>query len=363
MVRQALAEATPLLPVGAGTHLDFGNLPAADPVPIRSAGLAGIIDYDPENLVVTVGAGATLADVQAALAEDGQWLPLRPPGGGARTVGGVVALGSWGPERLRYGAPRDLLLGLSFVSGEGRLISVGGSVVKNVAGYDLVRLMTGSAGTLGFITQCTFRVLPRPEACRAVALRGTLAQGAAASAELLGSKLEPTFVAATPDGPAWRMTVGFEGFGQVVDSQAQQCTVLSEGHGLHAEARLDFDLERGALPGPQPSAFTVRADLPIDRAAEFAGGVTPTLVDFGCGRVLSGTDDLTDDVWASLCARAAELGGHVIVERAPDDFKQRHDVFGPARPEWALMHRVKDAMDPQGIFAPGKMPGSGQETG
>ena len=148
-MRAAIAAGQALLPLGTGTLADFGNLPTRPETNLRSNKLSGVIEYDAANQLAVFGAGTTLPMAQAVLAENRQWIPIRPPLAADCTVGGIVALGACGPERAYYGAPRDRLLGLKFVSGSGRHISAGGKVMKNVAGYDITRLLSGSAGTLG----------------------------------------------------------------------------------------------------------------------------------------------------------------------------------------------------------------------
>jgi len=382
MVRAAIVERSALLPVGGGRQADFGNLSDRELIPLRSEKLASVIEYDYGNQVITVGAGIRLAQLQETLAAHSQWLPLRPPLADACTVGGLVALGACGPERLRYGAPRDLLLGLRFVSGAGEPIAAGGRVVKNVAGYDVTRLMAGSAGTLGFLTALTFRVFLRPEACRAVTATGSLDACAAAAADLLRSNLEPVFITAssafrTPDPALWRLLVGFEGFETTVRVQAERGSDLLRKAGLSpcpSDAGGPQSAESATYPvidGIHAEAlrelaacpFVLRADLPLDLTARFVAdagallGDARVLLDFGCGRVMGGKPSLADDAWARLCRLADQAGGHILLENAPPDFKQRHDVFGSPRPEWALTHRLKAALDPHGIFAPGRLPG------
>ena len=358
-------------------------------LPLRTTTLASTVEYDPPNQTVTAEAGMPLAALQQALQQNRQWLPVRPFLGAGTTLGGMAALGACGPERLRYGAPRDLVLGLRFVSGEGRLISTGGKVVKNVAGYDLGRLLIGSAGTLGFVTQLTLRVSSLPEACLAVRGCGPFDRIASAAAEVLRGRLEPALVAASPlnratpwtgkerDETAWRLTVGLEGFAETVEAQGERCAALLAGCGLEGEGSVAYsaldgifaDNER-ALHG---SPFLLRADLPLDMVAEFvkvpAGAsqaqdlfvqdlfVDDLFVDFGCGRVRAGLSGLSGEAWEALCSRARALDGHILLEKSPDDFRRYRDVYGPPVPAWTVMHRIKDALDPNNIFAPGRMPG------
>ncbi len=380
MVRRAVAERVALMPTGNGTQPGLSNLCESSAIPFRSTALSAVVDYDPANQVVAVGSGMTLGALQDVLAERGQWLPIRLPIRGRRTLGGLVAQAACGPERLRYGAPRDLLLGLKFVSGAGQAIAAGGRVVKNVAGYDLTRLLVGSRGTLGLITELTFRVYSRPQRCVALATYGALGQCAAAATELLRSKFEPTFVVAVPDDPdlkvngqggrpvgAWRLLAGFEGFDETVDFQTDHCRTLFADVGLSEPKLQEYTAEEGTCEPffdiLQHSRWLLRADLPLDQVAVFLSAELDALqeaavmVDFGCGRVMTGLSDLTGDSWIRFGKLARESGGHALLEKVPQEFAGRHDVFGPPRTDWPLMHRIKAALDPHHVFAPGGLPG------
>ncbi len=379
VVTRAFREKIGLLPEGGGRWRAFGNPPARNLLPLRSRGLGSIVEHDPPNQTITVQAGIPLAEVQEVLKSSRQWLPLRPFLGTATTVGSLAALGAWGPERLRYGAPRDLLLGLRFVSGTGRIVSTGGKVVKNVAGYDLVRLLAGSAGTLGFLTELTLRVSSLPESCRTVGGWGSLDKISCAAAELMRSTIEPAFVTASPmngrarpaaDGaepPPWRLTVGLEGFRETVEAQEKRCAELFARGGLEEEPSEDYPVHEGPFGDTdaalQGSPFLLRADLPLDRVASFVEAAARMehteclFADLGCGRLRAGMAGLTEADWEHLCRRAQELEGHVLLEKAPEDFRRKHDVYGPPREVWKIMHRIKRALDPGSIFAPGRLPG------
>lgn len=161
-VRDAAARRTPLRIVGAGTWLDAGR-PAACEDTVSLAAHAGIVDYVPGDLTLTARAGTTLAEIRDATARHGQWLALDPHGSDDGTLGATIATASAGPLAANYGTPRDLTLGVEFVTGRGATVRGGGRVVKNVAGFDLTRLVTGSWGTLGVITEATVRLHARPE--------------------------------------------------------------------------------------------------------------------------------------------------------------------------------------------------------
>ncbi len=162
-IRAAAADATPLSIRGGGTKDFYGEAPQGEPLDTRA--LAGITSYEPSELVVTARAGTPLAEFEAALAEKGQCLPFEPPCfGSGGTVGGMVAAGLGGPARASVGSVRDYVLGATLVNGRGEVLGFGGQVMKNVAGYDVSRVLAGSLGTLGVIAEVSLKVLPVPPA-------------------------------------------------------------------------------------------------------------------------------------------------------------------------------------------------------
>ena len=170
--------------VGSGTWLDAGR-PVRSSETISTKELTGITEYVPGDLTLTARAGTTLTEIREATREHGQWLAMDPPGSPDSTIGATVATSSAGPLRTYFGSPRDLTLGVEFVSGVGVVAKGGGRVVKNVAGFDLTRLMTGSWGTLGVITEVTVRLHARPEGDESVAIAVDDAAGAARVRQLL----------------------------------------------------------------------------------------------------------------------------------------------------------------------------------
>jgi len=375
-IRSAASQKQAVMPVGSGTFSHFGNLPDRAVQSLSGLPLADIIEYDPPNQVVTVGAGMSLAALQEKLQAHRQWLPVRPPFFRAgSTIGSLVAMAACGPERMAYGAPRDLLLGLRFIDGTGRMISAGGKVVKNVAGYDMTRLITGSAGTLGFITEATWRLTMIPQRCTAITAAGSLTACAAAALEILKSKFSPIYVTAIPDNyltadptsANWKIVIGFEGFSETVDYQIEKCGALLEKGSLQSLEQADYPVHQGKFSNVYENlaqaSFILRADFPLDRVPGFLSALngrsalSTVFPDFGCGRLLAGLDNLSDDEWLHICDLAGKHDGHCLLEKAPDDFKKRNDVFGTPRPAWKVMHRVKAALDPDNIFSPGCLPG------
>jgi len=333
---------------------------------LSSTNLSGIVDYDPPNQVITVQAGLKLESLQKTLGQHCQWLPLRPGRFSSSSLGGLVASNDGGPERLRYGSLRDLVLGMSWIDAHGSQLRAGGRVLKNVAGYDLTRLMVGSAGSLGFITQVTLKVTALPEATRSVNAEGSLETIAAASSRLLISRLEPTLVVAiqmSSSTDLWRLTVGAEGFTETVDVQMDGIKELLEQSGLQPGEVCEYPYLTGPDLSPGNScpdrSRGLRADVPLDRLADLAARVRRELeltdieLDFGCGRLLAGLDHLTQEQSQSLESLVRSHEGCMRLVEAlpgsPASFARSETDEATAK---ALMRRIKQALDSDRLFAP-----------
>jgi glycolate oxidase subunit GlcD len=360
-----------IVPVGSGTNREYGNLDNRSIEYLSSEALTDLIEYDPDNQVVSTGAGMRLDRLQEILSGHRQWLPLRPPPAlGSHSLGGVAALGRCGPERFCYGAPRDLLMGLRYADSAGKLINAGGRVVKNVAGYDMTRLLVGTAGTLGYLTALTWRVSLLPERCEAAVGSGSVEKVTALANEVITSHLAPALVSAIPSdsgGNGWRLLVGFEGFSDTVQAQSDSFYQKMNAAGLTPEAPLPYSPLDGPLGDDyfriNGHPYQLQIGLPADVMAAGLHKLAPliemqhTLVDLGCGRILVGSDKLSPDSWRKIGETFSALGGHAMLEAAPQEFKAEQDVFGPERSAWKIIHRVKRALDPEGVFAPGRLPG------
>ena len=213
-IRASAARAQPLRLVGQGTWLAGGAPVRADAEPLHLGAFGGIIEYEPGDLTITVGAATTIADLDAVTAANDQWCPLAPWGGDAGSVGATIATATAGPFAHVLGHPRDLVLGLECVDGAGKVLRPGGKVVKNVAGFDLTRLITGAWGTLGAITRVSLRLRARP----AVDETWAMAVDAARTAEVTGALRRSTTppLACEPLDPALRATAALGGGSQLL---------------------------------------------------------------------------------------------------------------------------------------------------
>ena len=392
IVRGCASDGRTLEIVGGGTKRGIGQPMRADAL-LSTAGLSGITEYNPGELVVTARAGTPLADIEAALAEHSQMLAFEPGdwrallgSKGTPTIGAVAAANLSGSRRILAGAARDSLLGVRFVNGRGEAVRNGGRVMKNVTGLDLVKLMAGSWGTLGVLTEVSFKVLPRPETEATLALHGAggseaarlMAAAVATSAEISGA-------AHLPAGPAARAGLPAAPGGSV--------TLLRvEGFAASVAARLDR-LRAALAGGADAVVIGDDASKALWRAlgdvAPFAGSalplwkisVTPTSGHAVAAAILDATggavwqdwqggllwlqcDDAGDAAAATVRdAIAKNGGGHATLIRAPETVRAAVPVFQPQPPVLAaLSERIRAAFDPAGVFNPGRMVFSARRT-
>jgi glycolate oxidase FAD binding subunit len=372
-------EGASIIPWGGGTQISLGNPPRSYDVALDLSDLDAIHEYDAANLTLTAGAGCTLGVLAERLAEGRQFLPLDPPLAERATLGGVMAAGAFGPSRLRYGAPRDLALGLEAALVTGEVIDVGGKTVKNVAGYDLTRLFIGSYGTLGIITRVTCRLLPLPAASQTVFVGFRAAESALALAgAIIGSKLLPTSLDVLSGDPlegnadlAACLVIGVDGSPETVERQERELRALAGRAGAASVKLLDAASAANArrlardLPATSKAGLALRAGLPLAAQARWWAGLAERpgvtlLARAGLGIVYALAEvEARETAGLVTMARqlAGELGGYVVIERAPIELKSRLDVWGEGRPDLALMRELKRKFDPQGILNPGRFMG------
>lgn len=353
---------------GGGTKRGWGRVPAQVDLLISMRGLARIIAHDPADLTTTVEAGATVEEVNAALGRHHQWLPIDASGDGS-TIGGALATNDSGPLRHRFGTPRDLLIGIRLATTDGRLVKAGGNVVKNVAGYDLGKMMAGSFGTLAAIVSATFKLLPMPAASHTVsAALPDKASAARALAALNDSQLEPLAVElqAQAGRAPYRLLVRFATSPSAAAAQAAQAQALI-GAGECITGDEEAAIWRRYQARAAASAGTVvRMNwlpaalldvLSLFETLEHPNGsvelVARAAVGAGLVRIDGGID------WqASVIERlrATDVVRHVTIVDAPPEVKQQVDTWGPLGAAGNISSAIKRALDPAGILNAGRGP-------
>lgn len=374
VVAEAFAARTPLDIRGGGSKRDVGR--PVHGAAVGTGGLSGITLYEPAELVIGARAGTPLAELTAALDANGQMLPFEPAdwrgllgSGEARpTVGGTVAANLSGPRRLMAGACRDALIGVRFVNGRGETIRNGGRVMKNVTGYDLVKLMAGSWGTLGIVTEAIFKLLPRPETSASLVWSGLTDEDAVAlMSAAAGSPYEISAAAHWPagDGMPARTVLRLENFAPSIAYRAERLARELKRHG--APDRLDEAASsalwrdiRDAAPLRDAAGAVWRVSVAPSRAPAVALALRQTggaarLFDWGGGLVWAAAPE-TAEAAAAIRRAAAAQGGHATLVRGSEALRLAVPPFTPpAGPLAALTARIRAAFDPAGILNPGKM--------
>jgi glycolate oxidase FAD binding subunit len=372
-----------IYPQGGRTALDYGGLPGKPGVAVDTTAISRLIDYPFADMTITIQAGMTLKALRAILAKQNQRVLVDAPFPERATLGGIYATNTTGPRRFGAGRPRDQIIGVSFVTSLGAVVKGGGRVVKNVAGYDFPKLLTGSMGTLGIITQMTLKVRPIPEAS-AIAwvpfwnltnLTDTLdrvnTSGTrpvaidllnAAGAKLIGHGL------GLPSGQGI-LVLGYEDNARSVRWQLDRLTRELE--------RSDFAIVDGAdtvtlwdaltdFQASKVGKVSVVANLKPSSVARFVLGLDPDRWPVqahaanGIVRAHAAGDWSFDELAGqidNLRRLATEDGGSVILSRCPTEWKDRLRVWGDPRSDWALAERVKAALDPHGALNPGRFIG------
>jgi glycolate oxidase subunit GlcD len=380
-----------VVPSGAATWLDPGNPLKGVNVIISMQKLNRIVEHVPADLIAVAEAGATLHDLNETLARNGQWLAIDPPDEADRiTIGGVVATGLGGAQQFGYGAPRRHVIGMKVVLADGSLIKVGGRVVKNVAGYDLCKLFTGSYGTLGVIVEVNFKLRPVPFETKTILAAGKLEgliQGARA---VIDSRLFPVAVELLSPGLAAEAGLPAENehlllikFAGSVSGVAQQTTeaiglIHNRNKNSGQPARL---LSDDASPWRDLASFPVRfgkevmwrvglkpanleaflTKLPVMDQGPTSNKSSGLMWQAGLGdgrvRVVhrsQQTEDKTISRLETLRTDAQQLGSDLIIEGAPAALRNRIDAWGSSSASAALMQRIKRQLDPEGILSPGR---------
>lgn len=414
-----------VVPWGSGTKMSMGNQPNRLDLVICTAGMNHMLDVDTANLTITVEAGVRFRDIQARLAtqEDrcylpleslttekseficsershsGCFLPLDPQFSDKATIGGIVATNSSGPKRLLYGLPRDLVLGIRFVTPKGDIVGAGGKTVKNVSGYDVSKLMIGSQGSLGILCEMTLRLLPLPESMGTLVFAfDRFSDAGSFAAAVMGTKLLPAALEvadrAALEGIELRGTVdlGSGSYFVVIALEASKEAVARMAAELPAMARhfkskgyadIQEDKHRllwlklgelqSILANRHRGLVSLQLNYPLSewrRIFEFAelvfsrnemehtllchSGCGITLINIPLGARQAAVSAALNDAVQSLTAECKKVGGNLVVLRAPADLKKSLPVWGEMGADLILMKRIREEIDPSGLMSPGR---------
>ncbi|MGH7855457.1 MAG: FAD-binding oxidoreductase [Candidatus Binatia bacterium] len=359
-----------VIPWGGGTAMALGNPPRQADVVIKLEKLNRVIEHDAANLTVTAQCGMTLNALQSTLAAQKQFVPIDAPFPARATLGGIIAANLNGPRRSFYGSARDLVIGMKVVLASGESIKAGGKVVKNVAGYDMCKLFVGSVGTLGIITEATFRVAPAAESAATFIGRGTLAQTQRFSAELSLSRLLPAaaYLLNEKSEKDWRVAAWCEGFAETVERHLREFQAVAGRIGMTQEVARDenhIELWERLRDFPlTPNRLIYRVTLPRAAIFDFLERVSG----WNSSEVISDTSMGT--IWLEFPASktalarfsevesmARERRGHAVVFAAPAALKAAINIWGPAPPTISLMREIKRQFDPSELLNPGRFLG------
>lgn len=375
IIREASEKGTLLSVSGQGTKATMGR-PNQTDASISSASMSGVTLYEPAEMVIAAHSGTPVSEVVRTLAAKGQQLPFEPmdyrPLLGTRgepTIGAVAAMNISGPRRIMAGAARDSLIGVRFVNGRGEVVKSGGRVMKNVTGLDLVKLMAGSWGTLGFLTEVTFKVLPKQERMATLVLRGLDdRQAIEALSQALGSPFDVTGAAHIPskDRQGASTLIRLEGFSVSVDYRLNElkrllkrATFMDILEGRGAEAL--WQSVRDATIFNDGDRAIWRVSTAPTRGPDFVDFIAHSLdaqcfYDWGGGLIWIATP-VDGDAGAVIMREATrEFGGHATLVRAPAEIRSSIDVFEPQTDAiMTLTKGIKASFDPAGILNPGRM--------
>lgn len=391
LLSYAALEKLAVLPRGNGTKMAAGGIPRKLDVVLSMLRMDRITGHDVPNLSLSVEAGITLASVQEKLAGTGKgsFVPLDPPYTDQATIGGIIATNSSGPRRYLYNSARDLLLGLKAVTPGGDIVAFGGQTVKNVSGYDMTKLMIGSWGALGVITEITTKLLPLPEASATLLTSfDDLAKAGSLTRRILHSVLLPSAMELMDGKAASRFGVkakylaafSLEGVEEAVERQVAEISEMAKKEGA---------LEATIFKGEEDRAFWIRvrdfalaaeasvilkSNFVISGQAEILGkyetmaqaaGVDCAFIGHAGNGILtgyvleSGGGKLgpVAELIGKFTAEAAKHEGNLVVESCPGELKRKISVWGLPRGDEALMRRLKEEVDPAGVLNPGRFVG------
>ena len=330
-----------VFPIGGGRASEMGDPPAREGIELRTSALDRMLEHSHADMVVSVEAGITLEALQAELGKSGQFLPLDPFNSPGHTIGGLLASGWTGPLRLRYGSPRDFLIGIRVALPDGRLVSAGGRVVKNVSGYDLMKLHYGALGTLGVIVAASFKVFPKPLHDVTVESRHESIDHAWAAAErALTMPMAPAAVELFSNG---RVLARFMGSPEATKSMIADLGWSTADPSAWREHSKSAPANWARIAMPRPQLRSI-----LDQLGAEAWWASP-----GTGianwEVAGGTEHLR-----KVRAAADAAGGSVVILAGPNEFRHDARTWGTPPATLHLMRRLRSAFDPNNVINPGR---------
>jgi glycolate oxidase FAD binding subunit len=369
VVASAVATQTPIIPWGGGTKQDYGYLPSKPGAVLHLLGLNRILSHEPDDMIVTVEAGVILADLQATLATKGQFLPLDPLYATQSTIGGMLATNAYGLSALGYGTPRDWLIGIKVIDASGQWVKGGGKVVKNVTGYDLPKLHIGALGTLGIITEATFKVAPLPECEHTLLTRVAFTESdhvaLMAIIALVRAQTQPVRAILHSDQDGHYLVIGYAGMRESVTYQTERAqAILAEHLPGSPVGSFPEKLERQELK----SSFAVRlSGLPAQSLEQhqlvcYETREIPGSVDTSLSGVTEVFWEAATDEIMRAGDRLRDIAGRTsagfAVLHAPALYRSRHlansDIWSPLPSAFPLMRRMKEQLDPHSLLNPGR---------
>ncbi len=403
IVAYAFDHTLAIIPMGNGTKIEVGNPPEKVDILLSTQRLNRITDCDCDNLTLTAESGITLKEVQKRLAQEGRgyFIPLDPPFTEKATLGGIIATNSSGPRRYMYGTARDLVIGMKAVFPNGDIVVSGGKTVKNVSGYDLSKLLIGSYGTLGVICEMTFKLLPIPEKEVTVLIPFIrLEDGDAFVQEIIDSQLLPSSID-TLNRPAmerlkppvslteetrYLVAIGLDGVMEGIEREISELRergkkyqsldpliLYSQEHQSFWSALRDFS---ETLKRQRILFLSFKSNFLISKGGEVMKRYEKIMSQTGIesaliwrsgngilysylfpGRSLKSKMESMIELIRQLTSEAIKNEGNMMVESAPTILKKKISVWGEMRPEYQVMRRLKEEIDPRGIFSPGRFIG------
>lgn len=385
-----------VIPRGKGTKLALGMPPRRYDLALSLEKLTQVWHYEPADLTISVEAGMKIGDLQDFLGREGLWLPMDPRGGASATVGGILATNSAGPLRQRFGSARDMVLGIKVATTEGKLVKSGGRVVKNVAGYDLCKLLVGSYGTLGVIVEASLKLFPRPASRATWVLEpGTLGLARDLRRRILNSPLEPlcmvllnTLAAGLlqngmqeGEAPGPELWIEVGGSTSVLERHAKDLAEMGRSMGVPSRRVSEHTAEScwvrlrnydQLFVDSFPEVMVLKATLPIASSEEFLSFAQQgaeaeevkmaSFAQVGVGIVhliLWGgkLGTVADRLVTNTRKAAASLGGALVVEQYASGFDAERDPWGAPGDSLEAMRKLKAAWDPKGVLSPGRFVG------